>query len=106
MCKGCIGDVFGIERFFSSEISRGRFLAGSAAAAGVVAAAKPGLAFAGDAPQPATTIFFGGTILSMDAANPSPKAVAIAGGKILAAGELSDVQQRAGSAAQKVNLDG
>lgn len=104
MCTGCIGDVFGIEAFFSRQITRGRFIAGSAAAAGFAAAARP--AFGSPGAAPPATLFFGGTIVTMDDAAPSPAAVAIAGGNILAVGDLSDVAQRAGSGAQRVNLDG
>ncbi len=106
MCRGCIGDVFGIERFFSAELSRSRFIAASAAAIGVAATARRALA-AGDSAAPQSpTIFYGGPILSMDDRYPSPQAVAIANGKILAVGEMQSVMSTAGSGAQKVNLDG
>jgi len=106
MCRACIGDLFGIERFFSAEPSRGRFIATSAAAAGLAAiVARPSFAgTAAEAPQP--SIFYGGTIVTMDDAYPSAGAVAIANGKILAVGETSEVMRAAGRSAQRVNLDG
>ncbi|HXO17584.1 MAG TPA: hypothetical protein VN909_05390, partial [Candidatus Dormibacteraeota bacterium] len=63
MCKSCVGEIFGIETFYRSAMSRGGFLAASAAAAGVAAAA-PRLARAA---QPAR-IFYGGPIVTMDGA--------------------------------------
>jgi predicted amidohydrolase YtcJ len=105
MCRGCIGDVFGIQNVFATELSRGRFIATSAAAAGFAAVAgRPAYAATGGAST--ATVFSGGTILSMDERYSSAKAVAIANGTILAIGELDDVVRAAGSGAQKVNLDG
>ena len=105
MCRGCIGDVFGIQNVFATELSRGRFIATSAAAAGFAAVAgRP--AYAATGGTSAATVFSGGTILSMDERYSSAKAVAIANGTILAIGDLDDVVRAAGSGAQKVNLDG
>lgn len=105
MCKGCIGDIFGIERFFSNELSRGRFIAASAAAAGLAATVRPSFAAPSATEQP-VAVFFGGTILAMDDRYPSAKALAIANRTILAIGETDDVMRAAGAGAQKVNLDG
>ncbi|HEX3671262.1 MAG TPA: amidohydrolase [Candidatus Cybelea sp.] len=105
MCKGCIGDVFGIQNVFATELSRGRFIAGSAAAAGFAAVAgRPAYAATGGAA--AATVFSNGTIVSMDERYSSAKAVAIANGTILAIGDLDDVVRAAGAGAQSVNLDG
>lgn len=105
MCRGCIGDVFGIQNVFATELSRGRFIATSAAAAGFAAiAGRP--AYAATAATSAATVFSGGVIVSMDERYSSAKAVAIANGTILAIGELDDVMRAAGSGARKVNLDG
>ncbi len=107
MCRGCIGDIFGIEKIFSAEPSRGWFIAASVAAAGFAAAsARPSYAATGDSAGGAATLFSGGTILSMDDTYSSAKAVAIANGTILAIGELDDVVRAAGPGAQRVNLDG
>jgi predicted amidohydrolase YtcJ len=56
--------------------------------------------------EPPATAFFGGTIITMDDRNPAAEAVAIAGGKIVAAGPKDEVLARAGSGAQRVDLAG
>src|ERR1700677_606629 len=56
--------------------------------------------------EPQATAFFGGTIITMDDRNPAAEAVAIAGGKIVAAGGKAEVLARAGADAQHVNLAG
>lgn len=104
MCRGCIGDVFGIQNVFATELSRGRFIAASAAAAGFAVAGRP--AYAATSGTSPATLFAGGTILSMDERYSSANAVAIANGTILAIGDLDDVERAAGPGAQKVNLDG
>lgn len=104
MCRGCIGDVFGIQNVFATELSRGRFIAASAAAAGFAVAGRP--AYAATSGTSPATVFAGGTILSMDERYSSANAVAIANGTILAIGDLDDVVRAAGPGAQKVNLDG
>jgi predicted amidohydrolase YtcJ len=104
MCRGCVGDIFGIESFFRNQMSRGTFLAASAAVAGIAAAGTAGRAVAA-APEPAT-VFYGGNILTMDPAVASAEAVAIAGATILAVGSKDDVTKAAGAGARLVNLDG
>src|SRR5579863_10496817 len=56
--------------------------------------------------EPAATVFFGGTVITMDDRNPAAEAVAIAGGTIVAVGAKDDVLARAGAGAQRVNLVG
>jgi hypothetical protein len=68
------------------------------AGSGVVTKAAP------DAPD--ATVFFGGTIVTMDGRNAAAQAIAIAGGKIVAVGAPDEVTASAGSGAQRVNLDG
>ncbi len=104
MCKGCIGDIFGIESFMRTQVSRGNFLAGSAAVAGIAASGTARRVLAATA-EPAT-VFYNGTILTMveDVAN--AQAVAISGSTILAVGSEEEVTQAAGAGARRVNLDG
>jgi len=56
--------------------------------------------------EPSATVFYGGTVITMDDRNPAAEAVAIAGGKIVAVGALDAVLARAGAGAQRVNLAG
>lgn len=58
------------------------------------------------ATQQAERIFHGGTILTMDDARPRVQAVAIAGGRILAAGDEAEVMATAGADTQVVALNG
>jgi hypothetical protein len=104
VCKRCIGDIFGIEAFYRKELTRGGFLAASAAAAGIAAVGAPNRALA-LTPRPAT-IFYGGAIITMDDRDKQVEAIAIGGGKILATGSLDHVKGAAGSGAQRINLDG
>ncbi len=53
-----------------------------------------------------TTVYRGGTIRTMNAAMPLPDAVAVSGGRILAAGSEADVAARAGRDAKIVDLKG
>jgi predicted amidohydrolase YtcJ len=105
MCRGCVGDIFGLDTLYRSEMTRGGFLAGSAAAAGIVAAAGAGgkaFAAAGEPP----IVFYGGTIVTMDDAMPSAQAVAISGNAILAVGDREHVLRVAGTRTRSINLDG
>ena len=104
MCKVCIGDVFGVEAFFRSEMTRGRFLAGAAVAAGAAAAGVPRSSLT--APMQSATVFYGGPIVTMDERMPSAEAVAISGATLLAIGSKDDVMRAAGARARRVNLDG
>jgi predicted amidohydrolase YtcJ len=56
--------------------------------------------------EPSATVFYGGTVITMDDRNPDAEAVAIAGGKIVAVGAQDEVLARAGAQAQRVNLAG
>lgn len=104
MCKGCIGDPFGIEAFFASGVSRRRFIAASVAA-GVAAGSGARALASGGGLQPAA-VFYGGTVLSMDKDYPAAQAVAIGNGRILAVGDVDDAIRAAGPGAQQVHLDG
>src|ERR1700723_2022842 len=55
---------------------------------------------------PSDTVFFGGTVITMDDRNPAVDAVAVAGGKIVAVGAKDEVLAQAGAGAQRVNLAG
>ncbi len=56
--------------------------------------------------QPATTIFRGGTVLTMDDGDSEAEAVAVADGRILAVGSETDVLQRSGEQTKKIDLGG
>jgi predicted amidohydrolase YtcJ len=103
MCRSCIGDVFGIEALYRSQITRGGFLAASAAA-GIAAVGIPSREVSAAA-QPAT-IFYGGPIITMDDRFGNAEAVAISGNTIVAAGSVDHVTRAAGAASRKVNLEG
>jgi len=78
--------------------------AGSNAVAGV---AGSGLAAAAaTAVGPRSTVFFGGTVITMDDRNPAAEAIAISGNRILAVGTRAEVSARAGANAHSVDLDG
>ncbi|HLY02821.1 MAG TPA: amidohydrolase [Candidatus Cybelea sp.] len=57
-------------------------------------------------PSPTATVFFGGTVITMDDRNTAADAVAIAGGKIVAVGAQDEVLARAGADARRVDLEG
>ncbi len=102
MCKSCVGDVFGIESFSRSALSRAGFLAASAAATGVAVAGIPRGARAA---SPAT-VFYGGPIVTMDDGTRQAEAVAISGATILAVGSKDDVTRAAGAGARTIDLAG
>lgn len=85
-------------------MTRGGFLAASAAAAGIAAAGRAGKALAATPVPP--VVFYGGTIVTMDDTMPTAQAVAISGNTILAVGDRDRVVQVAGAGARRVNLDG
>ena len=89
-CSHCSGDIFGMGAPHGP--------AGADAVAGVASSAPAAKA----APAERATIFYGGSVLTMDDRNPQAEAVAIAGGKIVAVGTMDDVTARAGSDAQRV----
>ncbi|HEX4014914.1 MAG TPA: amidohydrolase [Candidatus Cybelea sp.] len=103
MCKTCIGDLFGIEGFFRTQMSRGSFLAASAAAA--AASGVPGRAFAAGG-EPAATVFSGGPIVTMDGQMRLVEALAISGNTILAVGTKDEAVAAAGAGARRVDLGG
>jgi len=79
------------------------------AAAGTLVAAHLPAGAAGpqaEAPQGAERIFRGGTIVTMDDARREVQAVAIAGGKILAAGDEAEVMKTKTDATEIVDLGG
>ncbi len=104
MCKSCVGDIFGIEAFYRSELTRGAFIASSAAAAGLAAAGFSRKAIA--APTQPAIVFYGGPVVTMDDAFANAQAVAISGGTILAVGSKDQAIGAAGAGAQMVDLDG
>jgi predicted amidohydrolase YtcJ len=102
MCRSSIGDVFGIEALYRSQISRGGFLAASAA--GIAAMGIPSREVS--AATQSATVFYGGTIVTMDDRFGNADAVAISGNTILAAGSVDQATRAAGLGSRKVNLDG
>jgi predicted amidohydrolase YtcJ len=74
-----------------------------------VAFAATAVLFSSDDPAPdqtADTIYHGGTILTIDDANPRAEAVAVKDGKILAVGNKDEVLRTRGEATQLVDLAG
>ena len=57
-------------------------------------------------PAQADTIYFGGPILSMDASDPGPEAVAVAGDRILATGSLDAMRALGHAGTRQVDLAG
>jgi predicted amidohydrolase YtcJ len=91
-CSHCAGDLFGVG-----------LPAGSDAVAGV---ASSGLKAEAPAAHEPATVFFGGTVITMDDSNPAADAIAIAGGEIVAVGARDEVLAQVGADAQRVNLAG
>jgi hypothetical protein len=83
-------------------ISRRAFVAGTAAATGLVAA-RPARTLAQGEP---VTLFRGGTILTVDAAFSEAEALAIRGNRILAVGTEAAVRAAAGAGAAEIDLAG
>jgi len=79
-------------------LSRRSFLASASALA-----LLPRVVHAAD---PAEIVYFGGPILTMEDATPRVEAVAVTGGRIVAAGTLAEVEALAGPATQRVDLAG
>lgn len=104
MCKSCFDDFLAVEDLSRSKLTRGAFLASTAATAGIAAAAQPQRVFAEPATQ--TTVFYGGPIITMDDRMPSAEAVAIRGGTILTVGSRPQVLAAAGAGARIANLSG
>jgi predicted amidohydrolase YtcJ len=87
------------------KVDRRTFLKGSAVAVGS-AVLLPGLAACTDSSTETTTVFSGGTILTVDSTFSQAEAVAIRGNTILAVGTESSVRAAAGKSAKIVYLEG
>lgn len=83
-------------------IRRRDFIKGTAAAAAVTVLAPKVLAHA----APAVTVYWGGPVFTMNAANDVVEAVAVQDGKILAVGKKDEVLAKAGAQAMLVDLKG
>ena len=79
-------------------LSRRSFLASASALALVPTVAR--------AADPVEIIYSGGPILTMDDAQPRVEAVAVTGGRIVAAGALAEIEALAGPATQRIDLGG
>lgn len=88
-----------------TKLDRRNFLKGSLVAAGT-AVLLPGLAGCAKTSKEATTIFTGGTILTVDSKFSQAEALAIRGNKILAVGTEAVVLAAAGEHAKIVDLKG
>lgn len=86
----------------NSSVSRRALLGGGIALAGL-AAAKPLPALAEDI---TTTVFFGGTILTVDGAFSEAEAMAIRGNRIIAVGTADAARSAAGKDATEIDLKG
>ncbi len=105
MCRACENSQITnhlTSALWRDEPSRRRFLA-YAVSAGVAGTIAGGKAHAADS---ADVIFRNGTIHPMTAAGRPPEALAIGGGKILAAGSASEVSSLANGATRIVDLQG
>jgi predicted amidohydrolase YtcJ len=87
------------------KLDRRTFLKGSLVAAGT-AVLLPGLAGCAQTKKGATTVFTGGTVLTVDSNFSQAEAIAIRGNKILAVGTDAEVRAAAGENAKIVNLKG
>lgn len=105
MCIACNPATLAI---FRQAVSRRTFLCQAAGLSGLAAAAAiPGSgALAQTLSSGETVIFRGGPIITMNTAMPEAEAIAIRGDRILAVGSRQEVEARAGSGAQLVDLDG
>ncbi len=86
----------------TGALSRRTFLVGSAATT-ALAATLPVRAFAQEA---VTTVFSGGTIMTVDEKFSEAQAIAIRGNRIIAVGSKADVRSAAGAGAVEVDLAG
>jgi len=91
--------------FYKGKLDRRTFLKGSLVAAGT-AAFVPGLAGCTQANKEATTVFTGGTILTVDREFSQAEALAIRGNRILAVGTIAEMSAAAGENAKIVDLKG
>jgi predicted amidohydrolase YtcJ len=88
----------------SEKLSRGEFIAGSAALGAVLSAGLIGKANAAN-PAP-DAIFRGGSVITMVPSTMDARALAISNGKIVAVGSEAEVMPHKTSATQVINLDG
>lgn len=103
------------EKSIAGNVDRRGFIKGAVAAAGFLGL-MPGQVFAeasavADSGQDAdaadqVTVFFGGTVLTVDEAFSEAEALAIRGNKIIAVGSTADVRAAAGKADRLVDLEG
>lgn len=91
--------------FCEGKINRRTFIKGSLVAAGT-ATLLPGLAGCTQARKDATTVFTGGTILTVDSKFSQAEALSIRGNKIQAVGTDDEVRAAAGEHAKIVDLKG
>jgi len=84
------------------DIDRRRFLKGGLAAAGVTGLWPVGA----QAEDGSTTVFTGGTVLTVDADFSEAEALAVRGNKILAVGSNAEVRKTAGKDAKIIDLKG
>ena len=108
-CGGSLGGLFAVRgarsgsfRATPGSVSRRAFVAGATAAAGF-AAAFPAASIA---QEPTTSVFTGGTILTVDEDFSEVEAIAIRGNLIIAAGAVADVRAVAGERATMIDLGG
>jgi hypothetical protein len=85
-----------------SALARRDFLKGGLLSAGLLAVPTGGAR----AQEETTTVFVGGTVLTVDAAFSEAEAIAIRGARILAVGTEADVRAAAGAGATVVDLQG
>ncbi|HTN97932.1 MAG TPA: amidohydrolase family protein, partial [Nordella sp.] len=80
-------------------------IATTSAFAGTALASVSGPAFA-QSGEPADVVFWGGSVLTMNAAAPRAEALAIRGDRILAVGGKADMQALSGPKTRIVDLEG
>lgn len=107
MCIACNPGQLAIIRNAASRRDFLKYMSVAATSAFAASAAGPALAAADQgAAGPADVIFYGGPILTMDASAPQAEAVAIRGGRIVAAGRKQDIDGLTGPKTQAVDLKG
>jgi len=88
------------------SISRRSFVARSAAVAGAAALTGPAQALGGRRGAPADLIIRNGSVITVDASMPAARAVAIAGGQIVAVGADGDVLDWQGPETETIDAGG
>lgn len=102
MCQACVGNIFGAIGGLRPGFTRREFFAATAGALALV----PSLSTFAAVPQEADVIFRGGSIIPMAGANQYVQALAVAGGKIVAAGDENQIMGLKSASTRIVNLDG